>query len=220
MERFKNRKEAGVKLAERLLPFKAENPLILAIPRGGVIPAAEVAQRLGADLDLLVVKKIGAPMNPELAIGAVSEDGTPWYNSRIVGLLGIKTAALKTFAEEKAEEVRTQIRRLRGSRSATPVEGRNIILIDDGIATGATLLAAINLLRTKSPAKIFVASPVASPASIDELDKAADAVISLIAPEYFSAVGDWYEDFREITDREVLRILQAKPSATEAELHP
>src|SRR5438309_12096618 len=100
MDRFQNRTEAGRLLAEQLLPLKKDNPLILAIPRGGVPVAVEVARRLGAELDVLIVKKIGAPMNPELAIGAVCEDGTPWYNSRIVSLLGIKTAALKSYAEE------------------------------------------------------------------------------------------------------------------------
>ena len=144
MDRFQNRKEAGQLLAEQLLVFKKDNPLILAIPRGGVPVAVEVSRRLGADLDLMFVKKIGAPTNPELAIGAICEDGRPWLNSRIVSLLGIKTAALKELSDEKSEEVRTQARRLRGSRPAIPVAGRTLILIDDGIATGATLLAAIH----------------------------------------------------------------------------
>ncbi len=217
MDRFQNRKEAGRLLAEQLLVFKKDKPLILAIPRGGVPVAVEVARRLGADLDLMFVKKIGAPMNPELAIGAICEDGRPWLNSRIVGLLGIKTAALKELSDEKSEEVRTQARRLRGSRPSIPVAGRTLILIDDGIATGATLLAAIHLLRTQNPGKIIVAVPVAPAAGIEEIEKNSDGVICLKTPYYFYAVGDWYVDFPQVPDREVLRLLQ--PPA-EQEIHP
>jgi putative phosphoribosyl transferase len=216
MDRFQNRQEAGLLLGEQLLVFKKENPLILAIPRGGVPVAVEVARRLGADLDLMFVKKIGAPANPELAIGAICEDGRPWLNSRIVGLLGIKTAALKELSDEKSEEVRVQARRLRGSRPAIPVAGRTVILIDDGIATGATLLAAIHLLRAQNPEKIIVAAPVAPVSSIEELEKASDAVICLKTPYHFYAVGDWYVDFPQVPDREVLRLLQPPPAP---ELH-
>lgn len=217
MDRFQNRKEAGQLLSEQLLVFKKDNPLILAIPRGGVPVAVEVSRRLGAELDLIFVKKIGAPTNPELAIGAICEDGRPWLNSRIVGLLGIKTAALKELSDEKSEEVRTQARRLRGSRPAIPVAGRTVILIDDGIATGATLLAAIHLLRAQNPEKIIVAAPVAPVASIEELEKASDGVICLKTPYHFYAVGDWYVEFPQVPDREVLRLMQ--PPA-EPELHP
>jgi putative phosphoribosyl transferase len=217
MDRFKNRTEAGQLLAEQLLPLKKENPLILAIPRGGVAVAVEVARRLGAELDVLIVKKIGAPMNPELAIGAISEDGRPWLNGRVVSLLGIKTAALKQLSDEKTEEVRLQVRRLRGSRSAIPVAGRTVVLIDDGIATGATLLAAIHLLRAQNPDKIVIAAPVAPVSSIEELEKAADGIICLKTPLHFYAVGDWYVDFPQIPDREVLRLLQLPPTQN---LHP
>lgn len=217
MDRFQNRKEAGQLLAEQLLVFKKDNPLILAIPRGGVPVAVEVSRRLGADLDLMFVKKIGAPTNPELAIGAICEDGRPWLNSRVVGLLGIKTAALKELSDEMSEEVRTQARRLRGSRPAIPVAGRTVILIDDGIATGATLLAAIHLLRAQNPEKIIVAAPVAPASSIEELEKVADGVICLKTPYHFYAVGDWYVEFPQVPDREVLRLLQAP---AEPELHP
>lgn len=218
MDRFQNRKEAGQLLAQELMPFKKENPLIVAIPRGGVPVAVEVARRLGADLDILIVKKIGAPNNPELAIGAICEDGRPWLNSRIIGLLGIKTATLKFLSEEKSDEVRIQSRRLRGSRPLAPVSGRSVILIDDGIATGATLLAAIYLLRAQSPEKIIVATPVAPASSIEEIEKASDGVVCLKTPYHFYAVGDWYVEFPQVPDTEVLRLLQSRPSAEE--LHP
>lgn len=218
MERFQNRKEAGLLLAQELMPFAKENPLILAIPRGGVPVAAEVSRRLGADMDILIVKKIGAPNNPELALGAICEDGRPWFNSRIVGLLGVKTATLKILSEEKFDEVRMQARRLRGSRAPISATGRTVILIDDGIATGATLLAAIYLLRAQSPEKIIVATPVAPASSLEELEKASDGVVCLKSVLHFYAVGDWYQDFAQVSDREVLRILQYRPSA-EGELH-
>lgn len=218
MDRFQNRKEAGEQLAQQLLPLQKENPLILAIPRGGVPVAVEVARRLHADLDLMIVKKIGAPSNPELAIGAICEDGRPWLNSRVVSLLGIKTATLKLLAEEKHEEVRRQARRLRGSRSPISVTGRTVILIDDGIATGATTLAAIYLLRAQSPDKIIVATPVAPASSVEEIEKASDGVICLKTPYHFYAVGDWYVEFPQVQDAEVLRLLQQRPSAEE--IHP
>jgi len=217
MERFQNRKEAGLLLAEQLLPLQKEHPLILAIPRGGVPVAVEVARRLGAEMDILIVKKIGAPANPELAIGAICEDGRPWFNSRVVSLLGIKTASLKALADEKSEEVRVQARRLRGSRSPLSVAGRTVILIDDGIATGATLLAAIYLLRAQSPDKILVAAPVAPASSLEELEKAADGVVCLKTPFHFYAVGDWYVEFPQVPDTEVLKLLQ---QTHPTELHP
>lgn len=219
MDRFHNRKDAGEQLAQQLLPLKKENPLILAIPRGGVPVAVEVARRLQADLDIMIVKKIGAPTNPELAIGAICEDGRPWLNSRIVGLLGIKTATLKHLADEKEEEVRSQARRLRGSRPPMSVTGRTVILIDDGIATGATTLAAIYLLRAQSPEKIIVATPVAPASSIEEIEKASDGVVCLKTPYPFYAVGDWYEDFPQVQDAEVLRLLQQQRPSAEV-LHP
>lgn len=217
MDRFKNRKEAGAALAEQLMPFKKERPLILAIPRGGVPVAVEVAKRLVADLDILVVKKIGAPANPELALGAICEDGRPWFNSRVVSLLGIKTASLKYLSDEKSEEVRLQVRRLRGSRSSIPIAGRSVILVDDGIATGATLLAAIYLLRAQNPEKITVAVPVGPASTLEELEKAADRVICIKTPTHFYAVGDWYIDFPQVPDAEVLKLLQ---QSIPPEIHP
>lgn len=209
MRRFQSRKEAGALLGDKLVSFQSDDPLILAVPRGGVPVAYEVAKKLGSDLDLLMVKKIGAPENPELAIGAVSEDGRPWYNNKIVGQLGIKTAALKSLADAKAIEVKKQISKLRGTRPAIPVEGRNLILIDDGVATGATLLAAVNLLRARKPKRIVIATPVGPASTFEELRKVADEVVSLETPSPFVAVGDWYHQFPQVLDEEVLQILQS-----------
>lgn len=210
---FKDRKEAGVKLAEALKGYQKDHPLILGIPRGGIPIAAEVAQRLDADLDLLMVKKIGAPGNPELAIGAVSEDGVPWFNTSIVGRLGIKTGMLKTLAENKTTEVKSQIQRLRGSKPALALQGRTLIVIDDGIATGATMLAVIQLLRSRKPKKLIVATPVAPASSVEEIKKLADEVVCLETPYPFFAVGDWYDDFRQVSDEEVLQLLHGHASS-------
>jgi len=215
MMRFKNRKEAGKLLAEKLVTYQKEKPLVLAIPRGGVPVAKEVADNLKADLDILVVKKIGAPGNPEVAIGAISEDGCPWFNNRVVSLIGMKVTALKAAADEKALEVKAQLQRLRGSRKAIPIEGRNVIVIDDGIATGATLLAAIHLLRARNPRKIIVAAPVAPASSLEEIERVADQIICLECPFPFMAVGDWYEDFKQVSDQEVLSILNRDKAGPE-----
>lgn len=217
MERFKNRYEAGRLLAERLTPLKIEHPLVLAIPRGGAVVAHEVAHYLGADLDILVVKKIPSPWNPELAVGAVCADGRLWMNRRILDLLNIKSTALKALVDEKAEEAHLQARRLRGSRPIIPVQGRTVILIDDGIATGATFSAAIELLRTQNPRKIIIASPVAPASILEDLQKISDEVICLRTPYHFYSVSDWYVDFPEVPDREVLRLLER---GTAPEVHP
>jgi putative phosphoribosyl transferase len=215
MMRFQNRKEAGKLLAERLVTYQNEKPLILAIPRGGVPVAKEVADNLKADLDILVVKKIGAPGNPEVAIGAVSEDGRPWFNSRVVSLIGMKMTELKAAAEEKELEVKAQLKKLRGSRKAIPIEGRNVIVIDDGIATGATLLAAIHLLKAQNPKKIIVAAPVAPASTLEEIERVADQVICLECPFPFFSVGDWYHDFKQVPDEEVLSILNRDKAGPE-----
>ena len=219
-QRFKNRTEAGRFLAEKLLKYQSMKPLILAIPRGGVPVAAEVAEKLHADLDLLMVKKIGAPDNRELAIGAISEDGQPWLNSRIISRLGIKTATLKKISAEKALEVKAQIQKLRGSKKAVPVEGRVLIVIDDGIATGATLLAAVHLLRARKPKKIIIAAPVAPESTLEEIRKVADDVVALKTPYPFYAVGDWYHEFTQVEDDEVLKLLHRRDAAGKTDISP
>lgn len=208
MKRFANREEAGQLLGERLLVFKDQNPIILAIPRGGVPIGYEVAKRLKAPLDLIMVKKIGAPLNPEFAIGAVSEDSRPWLNEAVIKAYHFHHKEIEKIAATKIQEVREQVQHLRGKKQPENISGRVVILVDDGIATGATLFSAIKLLRTKNPAKIIVAAPVGARDTIYELQAAADDVICLATPYNFTAVGLWYEYFDQVSDEEVIQLMQ------------
>ena len=210
MDYFKNRQVAGQLLAEKLMEFKSQSPLVLGIPRGGIPVAFEVAKKLQAPLDLLAVKKIGSPTNLELAIGAVSEDGKPWLNKQIIHYLRIGAEELQRIVKLKTDEVKKQSLRLRGSSQGIDVEGKTLIIVDDGIATGATLSAAIALLRSRKAKQIIVATPVAPESTLQLIAKVADRVVCLHAPEYFNAVGDWYDDFTQVSDDEVIEMLRSK----------
>ncbi|MBV2169581.1 MAG: erythromycin esterase family protein [Bdellovibrio sp.] len=222
MTHFENRKDAGRALGERLLAYKDQDPLILAIPRGGVPVAFEVAKRLQAPLDLLMVKKVGHPLNPELAVGAVTESGPPWFNLDLIRRLQLSMEELEDAAKAKLQEVSKQMEKFRFGQAPPSVNDRVVILIDDGIATGATILAAVQLLRERNPLKIIVATPVASVSSLEQIRKAADDLVCLLTPENFYAVGNWYQDFDQVSDKEVIEILKNRGSllgAREKELN-
>ena len=207
MERFKDREFAAKVLGKMLLPFQDEDPLILAIPRGGVPVAAGISKILHCPFDLLMVKKIGAPRQPELAVGAVSEDGKPIYNDGLVKTLGLSASYLRQAAQQKTKEIQEQLRKFRGTRPSPAVKGRTVILVDDGIATGSTLFAAIDFLKEKHPKKIIVAAPVGAPETIESLRQVADEVVCPHAPEDLRAVGLWYENFDQVADEEVIRLI-------------
>jgi len=209
--RYRNRIEAGTRLADALedagLPGDSGRCLILGIPRGGVPVAEVVARRLGCDLDVLIARKIGAPGNPEFAVGAVAEDGTSVVDASIVVRLGISSAYLEAETGRQRREAERRARELRKHRPAVPVDGRTCIVVDDGVATGSTLEVALRLVKNAGPAVLIAAVPVGPPETIRRLERTADAVVCPIQPPDFFAVGAWYDDFAQVADDEVARIL-------------
>ncbi|HEY4741828.1 MAG TPA: phosphoribosyltransferase [Candidatus Acidoferrales bacterium] len=207
---FRDRKCAGQKLAEQLARFR-ENAsfVVLGLPRGGVPVAAEIAQELGAPLDVFVVRKLGVPQHEELAFGAIASGGVRVVDTEIVDELAIPNAAINGVLEREMKELQRRELAYRRGMPAVDVKDRIVILVDDGIATGASMRAAVEALRKLGPARIVVAVPVASPHAVRQLSKVADEVVCLSAPEDFSAVGQWYADFQSTTDEEVTAALES-----------
>ena len=205
---FKNRNEAGVALAKALLNFKELNPLVFGLPRGGVPVAAEVAKGLQVPLDVIVVRKLGVPWQPELAFGAIGESDVIYLNKKIIDDLKIDRQSQKQVIDREKITVRERQLKFRGNNLSPDLIDRVSIIVDDGIATGATIKAACKVARKLGAAEIVVATPVATKESIQELKQFADQSIVLTTPEYFYAVGQWYEDFAPVPDEEVQRILQ------------
>jgi len=208
VERFQDRTEAGKLLAESLAGF-ADQPdvLVLALPRGGVPVAFEVAQALRAPLDVFVVRKLGTPGNEELAMGAIASGGVRVLNQSVVGTLGIPDDMIDEVAERELCELERRERVYRKHRPAFDVRGRTVILVDDGIATGSTMRAAIKALR-QTAGRIVVAVPTAAPDTAAELRPEVDDFVALMTPPGFYAVGQWYEDFGQTTDAEVTELLE------------
>ena len=205
---FQNREEAGRRLAHFLDSLHFDNPVVLALPRGGVPVAAEVAKRLGTDLDVVVARKLGAPEYPEFGIGAISEDELPLFSQDAQPyLLHQKRKVFEGVASEIAE-LRRRITRYRDGRALPPIKERTALLIDDGIATGVTAAAAAKFLRSLGPQRIVMAAPVGPRERNPWLEKYFDEVICLERPERFRAVGNWYRDFTQVEDDEVARILK------------
>jgi predicted phosphoribosyltransferase len=211
---FRDRRDAGRRLADKLAAY-ANRPdvIVLALPRGGVPVAYEVARRLVAPMDVFVVRKLGVPGYEELAMGAVATGGVRVLNDQLVEHLGIPDQMIDAVASRERQELARRERLYRGSRSPPDVRGRTVILVDDGLATGATMFAAIEALRNQNPARIVVAVPTASPDTCEEMKQKADEVICAITPEPFHAVGRWYRDFSQTTDEEVAALLaQPRPA--------
>lgn len=202
--RFRNRVEAGRLLAERLLAHEGQpGAIILALPRGGVPVADRVARRLLLPLDVFLVRKLGVPWQPELAMGAIATGNVRVLNRRVVESLGLDDAVIDAVAEREILELVRRETAYRGTRPAIPVEGRTAIVVDDGIATGSSVRAAIAALRKLKASRIIVAAPVISRDTLVDLQGEADEVVAVAAPEDFSSVGEWYEDFTQTTDYEV-----------------
>lgn len=206
---FLDRRDAGRQLGERLRVFGSEEPVILALPRGGVPVAYEVAKTLDAPLDVLLVRKLGTPGQRELAMGAVASGGVVVVNQDVLAALGLPNSAIEAAIGPANEEIREQERVLRGSRPPIEIDGRLILLIDDGLATGATMRAAAQAVAAKKARRIVVGVPVAARETALALRHEVDEVVCLWAPEPFSSVGQWYRDFAQTSDAEVLTCLEA-----------
>ncbi|GAA0453273.1 hypothetical protein GCM10009544_15100 [Streptomyces stramineus] len=203
--------DAGRRLAERLVQLGGdERPVVLGLPRGGVPVAFEVARALGAPLDVILVRKLGVPVHPELALGAVGEDGVRVLNSDILRLSGVDEDDLAEVRRREEAELARQADRFRGGRPRTSPAGRTAVVVDDGAATGATARAACRVARAQGAARVVLAVPVASPDAAAALraDADVDELVCLTAPGGFSAVGEWYEDFSQTTDEEVVGLLR------------
>jgi putative phosphoribosyl transferase len=205
--RFHDRCEAGRRLAAQLADLADQDPIVVGLPRGGVPVAAEVARRLGAPLDVIVVRKLGVPFQPELGMGAVGEDGVLVLDRAMVDMAGVPPDELARIATRERNEVTRRARDLRGGRPPIPLAGRTVIIVDDGIATGGTARAALQVAHAHGARRVVLAVPVAAPDTVQALRREADRVVCLETPEPFDAVGRWYDDFRPVTEREVLDLL-------------
>jgi len=223
---FLDRQDAGARLAAELQPLAEERPVIVALPRGGVPAAFEVARALRAPLDILAVRKLGAPGNPELGVGAVAEDGTGVLDPRSAGMHGMTESTLNTTLALESRELRRRVARYRDGRPSIPVKGRTVIIIDDGLATGLTDLAAVRALRKRGARQIIVAVPVGSSEALSMLAEEADRVVCLEVPPQLFGVGMWYRDFTPVSDEQVVALLaeagggEAAPPAAAEESGP
>ncbi|MEU3854537.1 phosphoribosyltransferase family protein [Streptomyces sp. NPDC029554] len=209
--RFRDRRQAGGELAETLRTRQREgglpDPVVLALPRGGVAVAREVAAALRAPLDVLVVRKIGAPFQEELGVGAMAGDEVPLLDEDALRRLGIGEAALAPVIERERVELRRRERLYRQGRPAPDLRGRTVIVVDDGLATGSTARAALRFVRRREPGRVVLAAPVCSTEAARLMRAEADEVVCLHVPAAFMAVGLWYEDFGQLTDQDVLEAL-------------
>ena len=219
---FNDRRDAGRQLAARLRASYAgqgRHVIVLGLPRGGVPVAYEVARALHAPLDVFVVRKLGVPGHEELAMGALASGGVRVLNEEVLSYLGLDEKAIERVSRVEGAEIERRERLYRGDRPAPVIAGRTVIIVDDGLATGATMRAAVAALRRLGPARIVVAVPVGALETVAELEQQADELVCVTSPEPFWAVGTWYHDFSQTSDAEVRQLLAAGPGAAE-DLHP
>ena len=206
--RFQDRSVAGRMLASRLQAYAGrKDVLVLALPRGGVPVGFEVAQALGVELDVLIVRKLGMPGHPEFAVGAIASGGTQYLNEDILHRSGVTQRALQAVLEQESEELIRRERLYRGTRPPVSLKRRTVIVVDDGMATGASMRAAVMTLRSGGPARVVVAVPVAPTDAAERLGDAADEFVCVLSPRDFLAVGQFYEDFGQTDDDEVRGLL-------------
>lgn len=214
---FRNREDAARKLAQQMKKRKLHDPLVLAIPRGGVVTGAVLAQELGAELDVVLSRKLRAPQQPELAIGAICEDGRVYLTPFAREILDPADNYLATERRHQLDEIARRKKLFRGVRPQAPVTGRTVIVTDDGIATGATMIAALQTVQAQKPRELIVAVPVASPDRLEEVGRWCDEVVCLLLPSDFWAIGQFYQDFAQVEDEEVVDLLRQAAPVTRTE---
>jgi putative phosphoribosyl transferase len=205
---FQDRVEAGRALAEKLMHYAKAKPYVIALPRGGVVIAYEVAKALRAPLDVIVARKLGAPGQPELGIGAVAPNGVRVLNPDMIRLMGVSEPELERITGRELREIGRRLERYRDGMPMPDIRGRTVIMVDDGIATGMTALAAIRAIRTQRPERIILAVPIASPEAADMFRKEVDEFIALETPPDFMAVGQGYRIFDQVSDETVIRLME------------
>jgi len=218
---FSNRTEAGRKLAKALAFYKEQHPVILALPRGGAPVAAEIATALEAPLDLVLVRKIGVPFQPELAMGAVIDGQEPLVvrNEQVIRMAEINESEFNAIRDRELEEIERRRKLYLGNRPHPELKGQTVIIVDDGIATGATIRVALRAIRMRKPRKLILAVPVAPTQSLDELRTEADEIVCLEDYDDFGAIGLYYSDFRQISDAEVIKLLALHPVKADLGAH-
>ncbi|HSK84552.1 MAG TPA: phosphoribosyltransferase [Rubrobacter sp.] len=210
---FRDRREAGRLLAERLSGYRDKKPIVLALPRGGVVVGYEVARALGAPLNVVVARKLGAPWQPELAVGAIAPRGVRVLNEDVLGWLDISEDEVEQIASQEAREMGRRMHLFRGDRPEPMLKGKTVILVDDGIATGMTVRAAIEYIGQQEPWHLVLAVPVCSAGTAEVLRSEVDDLVSLKTPFELLAIGYWYEDFEQVSDEEVVEMLERSRAA-------
>lgn len=208
MARFRDRNEAGRTLAAEVVSYATESPIVLALPRGGVPVAYEVARALGGQLDVWIVRKIGVPWHPELGVGAVSEDGYVYLNQDILDNIGLSGPALTEAIDQQRREVDERVVKFRGGHPRPVLRDRTVIMVDDGIATGGTVRAAIRSIRSQQPKTLVLAVPVAAASVAATLASEVDRLVCLRTPRDLYAIGLWYDDFSQVPDQDVVALLE------------
>ena len=206
---FRDRKEAGERLAKDLVGMKLQDPIVLAIPRGGVVVGVELARALGAELDVVVSRKLRVPYQTELAFGALGEDGTLVLDHHLIEKVGLSSTQIQQEQDYQREQIRQRLARFRGDKPAVELANRSVIVTDDGIATGSTMLAALKTLRTNDPLELIVAVPVAPKHQLELIARHCDRIVCLYSPEDFMAVGQFYESFEPVEDQQVEQLMRA-----------
>lgn len=213
---FRDRRDSGLRLAGKLSPYKGKGQVVvLGLPRGGAVTAFEIARTLAASFDVLIVRKIGFPGQPELAVGAVSETGTVVLNESVISY-GVSKEYIDEEVQRQKEEIARRITRYRSGKSIENLSGKTVILVDDGVATGATMKAAITALKAERTERLVAAVPVAPPDTAEELASMVDEFVCLFTPPDFMAVGGYYSDFTQVSDEEVAEIIRESRSLTGA----